>query len=74
MSIELREVKRFWLVHYFPSSARTWTERLRHRRVKLFFNQDDALRFAGHVWHNPHHRLLSVCEMLRTGFGPLLPF
>jgi hypothetical protein len=78
MNIDITQIKRFWLIHYFPAifTRATWEERRRHSRVKLFLDPIQAALFADSVWHSRDWRLLSEVEVERTGLGfkHILPF
>jgi hypothetical protein len=75
---DLSQVRRFWLVSYYPArlARSTWDARRRHARVRLFLDAGEAADFASTVWHSRHWRLLSEVEVCRTGlsFEPVLPF
>jgi hypothetical protein len=75
---DLRQVRRFWLVHYYPAARvfAPWDERRRHARVRLFFDPLGAAVFAESVWHSRGWRLLYQVEVERTGLGfrHALPF
>ena len=78
MTIDLTQVKRFWLVSYYPSclTGTTWDERRRQSRVRLFFDPVQAALFADSIWRSRDWRLLSEVEVERTGLGfmHVLPF
>lgn len=78
MSIDLSQIKRFWLVHYYPAgqALAPWDERRRHARVRLFFDPVQAALFAESVWHSRDWRLLGEVEVERTGLGfrHIIPF
>jgi hypothetical protein len=78
MNIDLTEIKRFWLVHYYPAALThaPWEERRRQSRVRLFFDPLKAALFADSIWHSRDWRLLYEVEVERTGLGfkHTLPF
>ena len=75
---DLRTVRLFWLVTYYPAALAQapWTQRRRHSHVRLFFDPLQAATFADSIWHTRDWRLLSEIEVERTGLGfqHVLPF
>jgi len=78
MFTDLKQVRLFWLVSYYPASLfrASWDSRHRHSHVRLFFDPLQAATFADSIWHTRDWRLLSEIEVVRTGLGfqHILPF
>jgi hypothetical protein len=74
----LKDVKSFFVVHYYPAQLAhaPWMMRRRHARVRSFLDPLKAASFTSSIWHSKQWRLLAGCEVRRTGTGfkSSLPF